>query len=399
MVPDFGGGEYTPAFNLKGSAEDINITTNDVSSGNSKLICLKTGDAAAGDSGAIKLETGSASGTRGQIQFIDGTEGTPGDVWTSTDAFGNGEWAPAPGAAGANVFLSNLVSPTSINQDLIPGSTSTFNIGSIADHWARIRTNFIQNRVAEFYETVAPLATQIGQIDTTPFGSGFGTLHFNFSTTAVSKNIGIRTLDNSVADASASSDIVMLTGTKINGTGGTGFIGIATGTPGNTVGASGQIFIITGLRSGGSGATGSLEFRSGEHNAGGGSGVTGDVNIRSGNNAGSAVSGDANFSSGNQTGSNNSGDVNIFSGNSSSNDSGNVNLTTGTAGGTRGRIEMTASAIDHNQTISEAVVWENGATGSRPGSPVLGQRFFDTTIGLPIWYDGTNWIDAAGNTV
>lgn len=44
-------------------------------------------------------------------------------------------------------------------------------------------------------------------------------------------------------------------------------------------------------------------------------------------------------------------------------------------------------------------VWDNGATGARPGSPVAGQTFFDTTLGKPIWYSGANWVDATGATV
>lgn len=39
-----------------------------------------------------------------------------------------------------------------------------------------------------------------------------------------------------------------------------------------------------------------------------------------------------------------------------------------------------------------------GTTAERPSTgPVLvGMQFFDTTIGLPIWFDGAIWIDAAG---
>jgi hypothetical protein len=48
------------------------------------------------------------------------------------------------------------------------------------------------------------------------------------------------------------------------------------------------------------------------------------------------------------------------------------------------------------QPFSAAIL--NGVTGSRPGSPSTGQLYFDTTIGKPIWYDGTNWVDATGTT-
>jgi hypothetical protein len=42
----------------------------------------------------------------------------------------------------------------------------------------------------------------------------------------------------------------------------------------------------------------------------------------------------------------------------------------------------------------------SGITADRPTERlVVGQYYFDTTVGLPIYWDGTNWIDAAGNVV
>lgn len=38
-------------------------------------------------------------------------------------------------------------------------------------------------------------------------------------------------------------------------------------------------------------------------------------------------------------------------------------------------------------------------TVGRPTSIVGGQSIFDTTLNKPIWYNGTNWVDAAGTTV
>lgn len=43
------------------------------------------------------------------------------------------------------------------------------------------------------------------------------------------------------------------------------------------------------------------------------------------------------------------------------------------------------------------VVWDSGS--SRPSNPVVGQRFFDTSLSQPIWYDGAGWVDAQGTTV
>jgi hypothetical protein len=42
-------------------------------------------------------------------------------------------------------------------------------------------------------------------------------------------------------------------------------------------------------------------------------------------------------------------------------------------------------------------VWKSGST--RPTEPQIGQRFFDTTLGKPIWFNGTDWIDATGTIV
>ena len=41
----------------------------------------------------------------------------------------------------------------------------------------------------------------------------------------------------------------------------------------------------------------------------------------------------------------------------------------------------------------------SGTTGSRPTPQGAGSMWFDTTLGKPIWHDGTNWIDATGTTI
>jgi len=38
-------------------------------------------------------------------------------------------------------------------------------------------------------------------------------------------------------------------------------------------------------------------------------------------------------------------------------------------------------------------------TATRPTSIVTGQNIFDTTLGYPVWYNGTNWVNASGATV
>jgi hypothetical protein len=39
----------------------------------------------------------------------------------------------------------------------------------------------------------------------------------------------------------------------------------------------------------------------------------------------------------------------------------------------------------------------SGPTGERPVENMyVGKPYFDVTLGLPIWYDGSQWIDATG---
>lgn len=41
----------------------------------------------------------------------------------------------------------------------------------------------------------------------------------------------------------------------------------------------------------------------------------------------------------------------------------------------------------------------SGATADRPVSPSQGQDYYDTTLEKPIWWNGSNWVDATGATV
>ena len=41
-----------------------------------------------------------------------------------------------------------------------------------------------------------------------------------------------------------------------------------------------------------------------------------------------------------------------------------------------------------------------GATADRPAVGLYtGQYYFDTDLGIPIWYNGTDWVDATGTVV
>ena len=54
---------------------------------------------------------------------------------------------------------------------------------------------------------------------------------------------------------------------------------------------------------------------------------------------------------------------------------------------------------DANQLTPRKYVTMNGVSANRPTSSVIGQSYFDTSIGKPIWWDGTGFKDAAGNYV
>jgi hypothetical protein len=56
------------------------------------------------------------------------------------------------------------------------------------------------------------------------------------------------------------------------------------------------------------------------------------------------------------------------------------------------------SRLDAN--ILDLSTPDAGATTARPSTSLaIGQQYFDTTIGRPIWWNGTNWINAAGTIV
>jgi len=57
-----------------------------------------------------------------------------------------------------------------------------------------------------------------------------------------------------------------------------------------------------------------------------------------------------------------------------------------------------------NNQIQQAVITLStpsaGTTALRPSTSLqVGQFYFDTSINRPIWWDGTNWINAAGTVV
>jgi len=49
--------------------------------------------------------------------------------------------------------------------------------------------------------------------------------------------------------------------------------------------------------------------------------------------------------------------------------------------------------------IEGRIVPQASTTLNRPADPNVGEMYFDTTLGKPIWHNGTDWIDATGTVV
>lgn len=58
--------------------------------------------------------------------------------------------------------------------------------------------------------------------------------------------------------------------------------------------------------------------------------------------------------------------------------------------------KLTDTPTDSLQVVNRRFVTLNGVTGSRPTSSILGQYYFDTTIGYPVYWNGSTWVDATG---
>ena len=67
--------------------------------------------------------------------------------------------------------------------------------------------------------------------------------------------------------------------------------------------------------------------------------------------------------------------------------------------GDREDVAMSQKGVKEQVDLIKARLTSSGATESRPESPSAGTCFLDTTIGKPVWWNGSAWIDATGVTV
>lgn len=195
------------------------------SGGASGDLYVGSGDSGINNSGNLILRTGTSSATRGDILIQDGSEGTIGHVWTSTGVSGEGSWAPV--SSGANTTLSNLTSPTAVNQDILPGLSFTYDLGSPSAIWNQVHQRWGYFRSSMYLENTGVITTQFDRSASLDYqgsaangfvlqtNDGISQAYKTESQTVASTNsgsIGIRTGDVSGA-TSDSGNIVLQTGT------------------------------------------------------------------------------------------------------------------------------------------------------------------------------------------
>jgi hypothetical protein len=61
---------------------------------------------------------------------------------------------------------------------------------------------------------------------------------------------------------------------------------------------------------------------------------------------------------------------------------------------------LDAANVQTQQAINTLSTPSAGTTALRPTTSLqVGQFYFDTSLGIPIWWNGSNWVDATGTAV
>jgi len=207
-------------------------TLNDSTNNSTKAPTLYTlgsnKTAGTGDGGDVVLKSGtSAGGNPGKILLQDGTEGTVGHVWTSVGVNGAGSWQVG-GSSGANQSLSNLTSPTSINQTLTPSTNVVFDLGSPTNRWrtANLRQIIFGNASGGANDELVISGGQNQQI---PSGATVLT-YMRTVNKAVPSDLAIFTATSTTNTGFPTKNIYIETGNKELGTEDSGSILLRTGT-------------------------------------------------------------------------------------------------------------------------------------------------------------------------
>lgn len=318
------------------------------------------------DSGDMSFETGNVvDGASGDFIFRTGVPsgiGTRGDIFLDTsadrarlstqptgavaDAIATTQYADS---AGANTTLSNLDSPTEINQHLLPGISGNFNIGGAGAVWNRGTFNDIYSGAGNTlaFETAnRRIYNGNGQL-VADFGADINKIAFSKDLLPVTANtLNIGTFSVPYAQVNAN-----LLQAKLASTSGNVLSGI------NST-SSKQVIL---------GIDGTLP-----------SGTTSELSLRPG------VSMSVGINTINVTSANDSKDVNIETGNVADGISGDINLRAGVPSGTgtRGKIKLSAlMATLPTGTADPTGVGEEA-----------GDCYFDATTDTLRIYNGTTWV-------
>lgn len=61
--------------------------------------------------------------------------------------------------------------------------------------------------------------------------------------------------------------------------------------------------------------------------------------------------------------------------------------------------KITDTPTDNLAVVNRKFITLNGTSANRPTTSIIGQRYFDTTINKPIYWNGTGFVDSASNYV
>lgn len=326
--------------------------------GTTGTVSVRSGNSTAGGTtGDIVLGIGTSSGTRGKIKLQDAsTPTTTGFVWTATSSDGSGHWQAAAGASDPVIF----------NHKLTVDVTSGFSIDASASSYIEITTT--TGNITSDPSFPVILGTP-GQLLIVRNASALTTDILVFiAGSAFKTNGGNLTLQQNEA--------AILT-MSVDGT----YWGVESFTGANSTLsnlAPGAVSINTNL----------IPNTNGTRSLGQGGNSWGTLYASSWFMGSTASIQD-------QVLVDPSGQVAVQWGNGTH----LLNASNGTT-----LLDFSnPGTIDLMKSILTNIVVENGATGSRPSTPVVGQMYFDTTLaagnGKPIWWSpsgGGQWVDAAG---
>lgn len=325
-------------------------------------------------SGTLPIANGGTSQTTANAAFnaLAPSQATNSGKFLTTDGT-NTSWATVSGS-GANVILSNLTSPTAINQDLIFNKSNART--ETQDKTGVTNSESIYMESGTVVDGTSGNATVLSGDASGTGGSGDATIS---SGSSAANNSG-QVIVGSGASGSASGALSLFTGDpgiNFNSGGLNVFTGAVTGS-----GQSGNITSTTGNSV--DAASGSGVLASGNVS---GAGTSGEVNIHSGDNSGSGATGGAQVRTGTASGIGASGPVTIGSGDSTSAATGTITLQTGaaSAGGSTGGVFINTGLVTGAGDSGSFSVITGGGQSSGSVSFATGSSAADFNTGSMIY--------------